>query len=157
MQTSEIFQALGQDGFAGLVRSISIGKLRTYQLYEALKARAHLPKLNVEGLRRVTPRFWERIGQGDEALASDLAQAILVSHLDMIIDVLDFLGVPNRDGFFEKDLDASEWLKEGWQQRVFEKFQSKYPRPALLFYLNHLAMELAQAEELFLPAEAEQK
>jgi inorganic triphosphatase YgiF len=157
MQTSEIFQALGQDGFANLVRSISIGKLRTYQLYEALKARAHLPKLNVEGLRRVTPRFWDRIRQGDEALASDLAQAVLVSHLDMIIDVLDYLGVPHRDGFFEKDLDASEWLKEGWQQRAFEQFQAKYPRPALLFYLNHVAMELAKAEELFLPAEAERK
>lgn len=157
MQTSEIFQALGQDGLASLVRSISIGKLRTYQLYEAFKARSRLPKLNVEALRRAAPRFWERIVQGDEALAADLAQAILVSHLDMIIDVLDFLGVPHRDGFFEKDLDASEWLKQGWQQRAFERFQATYPRPALLFYLNHLAMELAKAEEPFLPAEAERK
>jgi len=153
MQTTEIFQALGQDGFASLVRSISIGKLRTYQLYESLKRRAHLPKLNADGLRRAAPRLWERIRQGDEALAADLAQAVLVCHLDMIIDVLNFLGVPHRDGFFEKDLDASEWLKEGWQQRAFERFQSSYPRPALVFYLNHLAMELAKAEELFLPEE----
>jgi inorganic triphosphatase YgiF len=153
MQTSEIFQALGQDDFANLVRSISIGKLRTYQLYEPLKRRAHLAKLNVETLRRAIPRLWERISQRDESLAADLAQGVLVSHLDMIIEVLDFLGVPHRDGFFEKDLDASEWLKEGWQQRAFERFQSSYPRPALVFYLNHLAMELAKAEDLFLPEE----
>lgn len=156
MQASEIFRALGPEEFARLVRSISIGKLRTYQLYEALKARAHLPKLNVEGLRRVTPRFWERIAGGDEALAADLAQAVLVSHLPMIIEVLDFLGVPHRDGFFEKDLDASQLLTEGWRQRAYERFRGRYSEAALVFYLNHLAMELTKADQLFSPAGAGQ-
>lgn len=156
MQASEIFRALGPEEFARLVRSISIGKLRTYQLYETLKARAHLPKLNVEGLRRVTPRFWERILGGDDGLAADLAQAVLVSHLPMIIEVLDFLGVPHQDGFFEKDLDAGGLLAEGWQQRAFERFRGRYPEGALVFYLNHLAMELTKSDQLFSPAGAGQ-
>jgi hypothetical protein len=156
MQVSEIFQALGQDGFQSVVRSISIGKLRTYQLYEALKARAHLPKLNVEGLRRVTPRFWERLQEADEGLASDLAQAALVSNLEMVIQVLDYLGVPHRDGFFEKDLDAASILTGDWQQRAFEQFRDRYSQPVLVFYLNHLAMELTKAEQVFSPTGAGQ-
>lgn len=156
MQVSEIFQALGRDGFQSLVQSISIGKLRTYQLYEALKARARLPKLNVEGLRRVTPRFWERLQEADEDLASDLAQAVLVSNLEMVIEVLDYLGVPHRDGFFEKDLDAASILTGDWQQRAFQQFRDKCSQPVLVFYLNHLAMELTKAEKVFSPLAVEQ-
>ena len=36
----------------------------------------------------------------------------------MIKDVLDLLGIPHEDGFFAKDLDASDKLTEGWQQRA---------------------------------------
>ena len=56
------------------------------------------------------PRFWERIAGGDDDFARDLAQAILVSHLDMITAVLDFLGVPHENGFFAKDMDAKPYL-----------------------------------------------
>ena len=42
----------------------------------------------------------------DEEFARDLGQVVLVSHLDMIIAVLNALGVPHEDGFFAKDLDA---------------------------------------------------
>ena len=35
----------------------------------------------------------------------DLAQAILVSHLEMITAVLDSVGVPHENGFFAKDVD----------------------------------------------------
>ena len=49
-----------------------------------------------------------------------LAQAVLVSHLDMIVEVLNFLGIPHEDGFFAKDLDAKPHLTEGWEARTFE-------------------------------------
>ena len=152
MQLWEAFVALGEDSFAQLVRRISIGKLRTYQLYEGLKTRAHLPKINSELLRKAAPRLLARLAAGEEELAKDLAQAVLVSHLDMLQAVLDFLGIPNRDGFFEKNLDATPYLTEGWQQRVWEKFRGQFPEPALLLYINHLGWELAKQPEVFRPA-----
>ena len=152
MQLCEVYQKLGEDGFAQLVRGISMGKLKTYQLYDAFKTRAHLPKLNTEHLRKAVPRLWARINEGDEEFAKDFAQAVLVSHLDMIAAVLEFLGIPHQNGFFEKDLDASHYLTEGWAARVFEKFRSSYPEPVLLFYVNHLAWELKSAEQPFAPA-----
>jgi len=51
----------GQDAFERLVRSVSIGKLKTYQMYEGFKVRAHLPKVNTELLRKSVPRFWARL------------------------------------------------------------------------------------------------
>jgi hypothetical protein len=152
MQLYEVYQKLGEDGFIQLVRGISMGKLKTYQLFDPLKTRAHLAKLNTEHLRKAAPRLWARINEGDEEFAKDFAQAVLVSHLDLIAAVLDFLGVPNQNGFFEKDLTASQYLTEGWAQRTFEKFRGSYPEPVLLFYLNHLAWELKSAEEPFAPA-----
>ena len=151
MQLSEIFLGLGEDNFQQLLRSISIGKLKTYQLYERVKVRFHLPKLNSEGLRKSAPRFWTRIGEHDTDFATDLSQAILVSHLDLIVAVLNFLEIPHEEGFFAKDLDASRHLTEGWQQRVFDRFQSTYPPAVLLFYINHLGWEVAKTEELFAP------
>src|ERR1700751_2382593 len=106
MQISDVYLGLGQEVFAQLIRGISIGKLKTYQIYEGFKVRAHLHKVNTEILRKSVPRFWDRIAQGDLDFAKDLAQAILVSHLDMIVAILDFLGVPHENGFFAKDLDA---------------------------------------------------
>jgi hypothetical protein len=152
MQLSDIFLGLGEETFQKLMRSISMGKLRTYQLFDRIKTRLHLHKLSSETLRKATPRLWERLGEKDEDYSTDLAQAILVSHLDMIKAVLDHLGVPHEDGFFQKDADVSGFLKEGWQQDVWSKFQSVYSPAALLFYINHLAWEIAKAEQVFAPA-----
>lgn len=154
MQLSEIFFGQGEQAFAELVRAISIGKLKTYQLYDRMKVRFHLGKLNSENMRKAAPRFWARVNEKDEAFATDLAQAILVSHLDMIKAVIDDLGIPNQDGFFEKDIDGAKYLTDGWQQRTYEKFKDTYPLPVLLFYINHLAWELAKSEDLFqIPSE----
>ena len=149
MQLSEIFLGQGEQPFAELVRAISIGKLKTYQLYDRMKVRFHLGKLNSENLRKAAPRFWARLNEKDDEFASDLAQAILVSHLDMIKAVIDDLGIPNQDGFFDKDIDGSKYFTEGWQQRTYERFKDAYPAQVLLFYINHLAWELAKSEELF--------
>src|SRR6476469_11255071 len=132
MEISDVYLGLGQEGFARLVRGISIGKLRTYQIYEGFKVRAHLSKVNTEALRKAVPRFWERISSKDEDFGKDLAQAVLVSHLDLIIGVLDFLGVPHDNGFFAKDMDPKPYFTEGWEDRVFEKFRAGSPESILL-------------------------
>jgi hypothetical protein len=152
MQLCGVFQALGQDVFRQLVRGISIGKLKTYQVYERFKLRAHLTKLNSEALRKAEPKFWARIEAGEEDFAADLSQVFLLSHLAMIADVLDFVKIPHQEGFFDKDLKPEEYLTEGWQARVFEAFSSKYQREILLFYINHLDWELNKTEKVFLPA-----
>src|SRR5512140_925577 len=84
MQLSDVYLKLGESGFGQLIRGISIGKLKTYQLYDAFKASAHLAKLNTESLHNHVPRFWARLSQHDEQFAKDLAQTVLVSHLDMV-------------------------------------------------------------------------
>jgi hypothetical protein len=152
MQLCGLYQALGQDVFRQLVRGISIGKLRTYQVYERFKLRARLTKLNSEALRKAEPRLWARIEAGEEEFAGDLAQVFLLSHLPMIVDVLNLLGIPNQDGFFDKDLQPEQYLNEGWQERAWNEFSSKYNREILLFYINHLSWELTRAEAPFLPA-----
>lgn len=152
MQMCGVFTALGQENFSHLVRGISIGKLRTYQVYERFKLRARLVKLNSEALRKAEPKFWARIEAGEEDFAADLSQVFLLSHLDMIVDVLNLLGIPNEQGFFDKDLKPEEYLTEGWQARVFGEFSNKYPREILLFYINHLDWELTKTEQVFLPA-----
>ena len=112
MQLSDIFLGLGEETFQQLMRSVSMGRLRTYQLFDRVKTRLHLHKLSSETLRKATPRLWERLKEDpDEDFATDLAQAILVSHLDMIKAVLDHLGVPHEDGFFAKDADVSGYLE----------------------------------------------
>ena len=153
MQIADIFLRLGEERFGELMRSVSMGRLRTFQLFDALKTRVHLHKLNSETLRNAAPRLWTRLGEENSGdLAGDLAQAILVSHLDLIKAVLDELGVPHEEGFFAKDADVSGYLKDGWQQRVWEKFHGAFPPAALLFYINHLAWEVAKAEDVFAPA-----
>ena len=154
MQLVDIFQGLGEDAFRELLGQISLGRLKTYQLYEAVKVRMHLTKLNAETLRKATPRLWGRIAQGDEAFAAELSQAILVSKLDAVIEVLNFLGIPHNEGFFDKDTDLASFLPEGWQERVYEEFKGKYAAALLAFYLNHLAKESTDgAATLFLPSE----
>lgn len=151
MQLSEVYLGLGPDAFAQLVRGISIGKLKTYQIYEGFKVRAHLHKVNTEILRKAVPRFWARVGERDEDFARDLAQAVLVSHLDMITAVLDLLGVPHENGFFAKDLDARKFFTEGWENRVLDQFRATYSETILTFYINHLRWELLSAEDVFRP------
>jgi hypothetical protein len=152
MQLSGVFLQLGEERLPQLLRGISIGKLRTFQLYERFKIRTHLPKVNTENLRKASPRFWKRLETHDEEFATDLAQAILISHMDMIAAMLDFLGIPNQEGFFEKDLDAKQYLTEGWQTRAFEQFKGLYPETLVLFYINHLGWEMGKEQTAFLPA-----
>lgn len=152
MQMCGVFLALGQDVFHQLVRGISIGKLKTYQIYERFKLRARLQKLNSESLRKAEPRFWARIEAGEEEFATDLSQVFLLSHLEMIISVLNFLGIPNEEGFFDKDLKPEQYLTDGWQKRVFDEFSAKYQPEILLFYINHLDWELTKSDQVFLPA-----
>jgi hypothetical protein len=142
MALTDVFVSLGEDGFSQLLRGVSMGKLKTYQLYDRFKTRTHLVKLNSENLQKASPRLWARLAEKDEEYAQDLSQAVLVSHLDMIVAVLNFLGIPHEEGFFAKDLDAKAHLTEGWQERVHEKFKDVYPEALLRFYTAHLAWEL---------------
>jgi hypothetical protein len=151
MQMCGVYQALGPEVFGHLVRGISIGKLKTYQVYERFKTRARLVKLNSEALRKAEPKFWARIEAGEEDFATDLSQVFLLSHLAMIVDVLNFLGIPNEEGFFDKDLKPETYLQEGWQKRVYDNFTGKYPPQILLFYINHLDWELNKTDQIFLP------
>ena len=151
MQLSEVYLGLGPDAFGQLVRRISIGKLKTYQIYEGFKVRAHLHKMNTDVLRKAIPRFWVRLGEHDEDFARDLAQAVLVSHLDMITAILDFMGMPHENGFFAKDLQAQGYFTEGWEERVIEKFRGVHPETVLIFYINHLRWELLGATEPYRP------
>lgn len=64
MEISDVYLGLGQEGFARLVRGISIGKLRTYQIYEGFKVRAHLSKVNTEALRKAVPILGTHLRQG---------------------------------------------------------------------------------------------
>lgn len=147
----DAFLAQGEQGFQDLLRRISMGRLRTYQLYETVKVRTHLHKLNSETLRKAAPRLWARLQEGDDSLAADLAQAVLVCHLDMIIATLDFLGVPHEGGFFPKDADVSSHLTDGWQQRAWDALKDRFPPNVLAFYLNHLGIETGKAEAIFQP------
>jgi hypothetical protein len=146
MELHAIFQSLGQERFRDLLSQISMGRLKAYQLFEPLKVRTHLGKLNAEALKKAAPRLWDRLVTGDEALAAELAQSILVSKMDVVIEVLEFLGVPHRDGFFEKDTPLADHLSEGWQQRVYDAFHTKHAPSLVVFYINHLAKEAAEGD-----------
>jgi hypothetical protein len=154
MTLSSVFLELGQDRLSEAVKGISIGKLRTFQLYERFRIRTHLPKVNTELLRKSVPRFWKRLEEHDEEFATDLSQAILISRMDMISKILDSLGIANEEGFFQKDIDAKAQLTDGWQAKVWEQFKADYPEAVLLFYINHLGWEVAGQEQAFLPVAA---
>jgi len=154
MQICDVFLALGEETFGDLLRHVSMGRLRTYQLFDQIKARTHLVKLNNEHLRKAAPRLWARLKEHDQDLATDLSQAVLVSSLDLIIEALNLLGVPHQDGFFAKDADIKGHFTEGWREQVYDALKSKYPHSVLVFYINHLGVEIGVAEELFAPASA---
>src|SRR5690606_37447948 len=101
------FQGLGEPAFRELLGQISMSRLKIYQIYDAVKVRTHLTKLNAESLRKAAPRLWARVAEGEEDFATELAQAILVSKLDVVVEVLDSLGIPHNEGFFEKDIDLA--------------------------------------------------
>lgn len=151
MQISDLYRGLGEEAFGKIIRGISIGKLKTYQIYEGFKVRAHLHKVNTEALRKSTPKFWARIMEGDEDFGKDLAQSVLVSHLDLIAAALDLLGVPHENGFFAKDMDPKPYFIEGWEERVFSQLKAVYPETILVFYINHLRWELLGAESIYQP------
>jgi hypothetical protein len=151
MQISDLYRGLGEEAFGKIIRGISIGKLKTYQIYEGFKVRAHLHKVNTEALRKSTPRFWARIMEGDEDFGKDLAQSVLVSHLDLIAAALNLLGVPHENGFFAKDMDPKPYFTEGWEDRVFSQLRTVYPETILVFYINHLRWELLGAESIYQP------
>src|SRR5258708_17283118 len=114
MALTDVFLTLGEDGFGQFIRGVSMGKLKTYQLYDRIKTRTHLPKLNAESLQKATPRLWSRLSEKDEEFAQDLSQAVLVCHLDMIVAVLSFLGIPHQDRFFAKDIYTKTPPTESW-------------------------------------------
>jgi hypothetical protein len=154
MQLCDVFLAQGEDGFAELLRRVSMSRLRTFQLFEQIKTRLRLVKLNSEHLRKAEPRLWERLKAREEALAGDLAQAILVSYLDMIIEALNLLGIPHQDGFFSKDSEVKQYLTEGWQAKLYDALKDKYPPAVVVFYINHLGVDAGHVETLFAPAAA---
>ncbi len=148
----DLYQGLGEQSFRDLLKAISIGKLRTFQLYERLKVRLRLNKLNTESLSKSAPRQWERIvTERDDAFATELGQAVLVCNMPVIIDVLNFLRIPHEEGFFSKDAEISSLLTEGWQQRAWDQFHTVHPPAVLAFYLNHLALEMTPNPVLFQP------
>ncbi len=150
MELSAVFRSLGQAAVDELVRTISLGTLKAYQLYDGFKVRARLTKLNAEHLRKATPRLWERLEQGDEDLAGDLAQAILVSNTNFVVEALDFLQIQHDGaGFLQKDAALEQQLTEGWQQRVLEQFRGRYPETLIRLYVNHLTWEANKQAELF--------
>ena len=152
MELSSIYTGLGEEAFGRLLRSISMGKLKTYQLFERMKIRLHLAKINAETLQKARGKLFARLVADDKELANDLAQSILVCHLDMIIDVLNFLGIPHEEGFFAKETDVSTFLKGDWQKRSYDEFKEKYSPDVLAFYLNHLAAESVKEAVFFNPA-----
>lgn len=152
MKLHELFVALGEDSFRSQLRGISIGTLRTYQIYDRVKMRCHLAKLNTENLRMAAGRLWERLKSGEEDLALELSQAILVSQMKLIIDVLNFFQIPHDDGFFAKDTEPKQYLSDGWQQKAYDQFKGAYPPALVVFYLNHLAHEMDENHPVFVPA-----
>jgi hypothetical protein len=109
-------------------------------------------------LRKASPRLLDRITGGEEELATEIAQCVLICHLDLIIAVLDFLQIPHEEGFFAKETDVKSYLVEGWQQRVYDEFKDKdkdkFPKQVLLLYINHLDWEMAKSETVFTIAAA---
>jgi hypothetical protein len=152
MTLCEIYLAFGEEKFRDLLKSVSMSRLRTFQIFDHIKARTRLVKLNGEHLRKAAPRLYERLKENDADLAADLAQAILVSQLDMIIAALEQLGIPHQDGFFSKETKVAGYLTEGWEQKTFDALAGKFPPVVVAFYINHLALEAEKLETAFVPA-----
>ena len=95
-------------------------------------------------------KLWSRIEEGDQDLTKEIAQGSLVSHMDFVVAVLDFLEIPHDGhGFFEKDAEATDKLADGWQARVFGEFKESHPVALVLLYINHLDWEMSEPTEVF--------
>ena len=124
--------------------------MRTYKLFETFKLRARLLKLNRDKLRRSAPKLWERLEGGEEKLAREIAQGVLVSQLPFVVAALDKLGIPHDgNGFFDKDAEAEGLLSEGWREKLLAELRPDWPEALILFYINHLDWELAKPEQVF--------
>ncbi len=69
MTLCEIYLALGEETFRDLLKSVSMSRLRTFQIFDHIKARTRLVKLNSEHLRKAAPRLFERLREQDTDLA----------------------------------------------------------------------------------------
>jgi hypothetical protein len=150
MTLPELLTGLGQERFEALLGEVSMGALRTYKVFDTFKVRARLLKLNREKLRKAAPKLWVRLGEGDEDLARELSQGMLVSNLDFVAEALDHLGIEHDgNGFFDKDAQADEKLSEGWREKLLATFRERYPEHLILLYINHLDWELGKPETVF--------
>ena len=150
MDVVQVYKALGEPHFSDLIRMISIGATKTYGVYESVKIRCRLEKLNRQKLHKSTPKLWQRILENDSGLADEITQAILVSNLTFVIEVLDLLNIPHEEnGFLEKDADHADKLVTGWKANTFKHFSGKYPEPLVLLYINHLGSEMGVLEKPF--------
>ena len=146
-----MYEALGRKRSCELVKTVSLGALRTYGVYQAIKVRSRLRTLNRRKLRTIAPRLWDRIQRGDTGLARDLTQAVLVSNTAMIASVLDLLEIEHDgNGFFDKDGDYVDQFTDGWQERVVEHCRGTFDDDLVLLYVNHLGWEAGVLDSPYL-------
>ena len=151
MDLAEVYEALGQERVARSIRTISMGALRTFGVYQALKVGSRLRKLNRLNLQRATGRLWQRVADGDTDLGRDLSQAVLVSNIPLVTEVLDCLELEHDgNGFFSKDSDHADKLTEGWAERVFAHCKDRFDQDLILLYINYLGWETKVLDEPFL-------
>lgn len=156
MELAEVYQALGEERTARLVRTVSIGALKTFGVYKDVKVRSQLHTLNRQKLRAAASKLWQRIVAGDKDLATTVGQAVLVSNVPLIIESLDFLEIEHDgNGYFDKDADYSKRFAAGWERTLFDRFRERYPEELVLFYVNHLGCETGTLERPFLGADGE--
>ncbi len=155
MELTAVYRAFGSDRTCKLVRSVSLGALRTYGVYEAIKVRSGLRRLNRQKLRDAAPRMWQQIKDGDADLARDLSQAVLVSNVPLVVEVLDLLGIEHDgNGFFAREGDYSGQLFDGWAERAFAHCRDRFDTDLVLLYINHLGWEMKALAEPYLETDA---
>lgn len=151
MDLAEVYEALGQERVAGSIRTISMGALKTFGVYQSLKVGSRLRKLNRSNLQRAAGRLWQRVADGDTDLGRDLSQAILVSNIPLVTEVLDCLELEHDgNGFFSKDSDHADKLTEGWAERVFAHCKDRFDQDLILLYINYLGWEAKALDAPFL-------
>lgn len=155
MDLAEVYEALGQERVAPSIRTISMGALKTFGVYQAVKVRSRLRKLNRLNLRRAAETLWQRVADGDTDLGRDLSQAVLVSNIPLVTEVLDFLGIEHDgNGFYSKDDDHADQLSEGWAERAFVHCKDRFDQGLVLLYLNYLGWETETLKEPYLGEES---
>lgn len=156
MELAEVYVALGQERTVRLARTISIGALKTFGVYEGIKIRSRLHRFNRRKLRAAAPKLWRRIASGDSGLAREFSQAVLVSNIPLMVEVLDLLDIEHDgNGFFAKESDYSQQLGSGWPKTVSEECLGRYSEELVLLYINHLGWETGTLHEPFLGSIAE--